>query len=145
MKTNLKIFKIRKTILLLFVNIFILSSCLIINGQKVEEQTMSIILDKSDKYSEEEIEKAVDTIIKDFTFPASTIEKISYTKGYSDGFLFNNKEMVTDTEKALVFQVQFYVDKSGDNPVLNPNTTYEYNWILEKDKNNEWVTVDFGF
>jgi hypothetical protein len=41
----------------------------------------------------------------------------------------------------------FDVDGSGENPVLNPNSTYsDYGWILIRDKKNgDWVIDDKGY
>ncbi len=50
-------------------------------------------------------------------------------------------------ENVIILLSNFDVDSSGDNPALNPNTTYlDYQWILIRDsKNNSWKIDDSGY
>ena len=56
-------------------------------------------------------------------------------------------ENEVEPKNVIVLLCDFYVDDSGDNPVLNPGETYtDYNFILIRDdKNSNWKVDDWGF
>ncbi|MBC2801520.1 DUF4829 domain-containing protein [Campylobacter jejuni] len=66
-----------------------------------------------------------------------------------DSYLENGRGLTNGVkeENVIILLSNFDVDGSGDNPVLNPNTTYsDYQWILIRDsKNNVWKIDDFGY
>lgn len=112
-----------------------------------------IEIGNSNKFDKKEIEDAVNLVRDNFSFPASTLTKIWYSEEESDKFtkfyLENGKGSVngSKSENVIVLLSNFDVDDSGDNPVLNPGSTYEnYNWILIRDnKNSEWTIDDSGY
>ena len=107
----------------------------------------------STKFTEEEINRAIEIVKDNFEFPASTLTKIMYneekaeklTKVYLESG--NGSVNGAKSENVIVLLSNFEVDDSGDNPVLNPGTTYEnYQWILIRDdKKSDWKIDDQGY
>lgn len=95
---------------------------------------------------QKEISKTIELVQNDFVFPSSALTKIQYKEEESDKFskhcLENGKGSVNGVkfENVIAFLSNFNVDDSGDNPVLNPNSTYEnYQWVLIRDnKTSDW-------
>ncbi len=91
--------------------------------------------------------------IKIFAFPACTLTKVWYSEEISntfiEGYLLNRNGSINGirSEDIIVLLSNFDVDGSGDNPVLNPNSTYsDFNWILTRDsKTSDWKIEDFGY
>ncbi len=134
--------KNRNIVFIIIAVILALSSCYSGKGGAGE---ISIIIDKSDRFSDAELKSAVEVVTQECNFPATTLKKISYIKEYSDGAVGEYEDVATNIENVIVLQAQFYVDRSGDNPVLTPGLTYEYSWVLEKDElSGAWKTLTFG-
>ena len=114
---------------------------------------ITIDIGQSSKFSEEEINSAVDCLKENFDFEASTLTKIYYDENKSNTAIENymqfgkGSENKVKPENVIVLLCDFYVDDSGDNPVLNPGETYtDYNFILIRDdKNSNWKVDDWGF
>lgn len=114
---------------------------------------ISIEISESTKFSKDEIENAIQCVKSNFSFPAATLTKIWYDEEKSnylvDGYLENGRGLTNGVkaENVIILLSNFDVDGSGDNPVLNPNTTYsDYQWILIRDnKNNVWKIDDSGY
>jgi beta-lactamase regulating signal transducer with metallopeptidase domain len=107
----------------------------------------------SSKFDKREIEDAVKVVKDNFDFPASTLTRIWYSEEESEKltkfYLENGRGSVNgaQSENVIVLLTNFDVDDSGDNPVLNPNSTYDnYNWILIRDnKTSKWKIDDRGY
>ena len=107
----------------------------------------------TNKFTIEEITKAIDCVKQNFSFPACTLTKLWYDEEKSNSFtqdyLKYGKGSVNgaQAENVIVILSNFDVDSSGDNPVLNPNSTYtEYRWILIRDsKTSNWEIDDCGY
>lgn len=107
----------------------------------------------STKFTEEEISNAIKMVKDNFHFPASTLTKIWYNEEESNRlteiYLESGRGSINESqpENIIVLLSNFDVDDSGDNPVLNPDLTYEnYQWILIRDnENSEWMIDDQGY
>lgn len=114
---------------------------------------ITIDIKESTKFSEEEINKAVDCLKENFNFEACTLNKIYYDENKSNTAIENylqfgkGSENKVEPENIIVLLCDFDVDNSGDNPVLNPGETYtNYNFILIRDgKSSNWKVDDWGF
>ena len=114
---------------------------------------ITIDIKESTKFSEEEINKAVDCLKENFNFEACTLTKIYYDENKSNTAIENylqfgkGSENKVEPENIIVLLCDFDVDNSGDNPVLNPGETYtNYNFILIRDgKSSNWKVDDWGF
>lgn len=105
------------------------------------------------KFSKEEIAEAIKAVEDNFNFPASTLTKVWYDEEKAEtmrkSYLENGRGSVNGVkaENVIVLLSNFEVDDSGDNPVLNPDSTYEnYQWILIRDsKESDWKIDDWGY
>ena len=118
-----------------------------------ESNNIEVNIGKSTKFTQEEINKAIDCLKSDFNFEACTLTKIYYDEEKSNTTIENyfqfgkGSENNVKPENIIALLSDFDVDDSGDNPVLNPGETYtDYNWILMRDdKDSDWKVDDFGF
>ena len=135
--------------LCLILSIFSLVAC---NQEKISND-IKIDISKSSKFSKDEINKAIDCIKNNFSFPASTLTKIWYDEEKSnslvDVYLKNGQGSVNgvSSENVIILLTNFDVDDSGDNPVLEPNSTYtDYQWVLKRDnETSAWEIDDCGY
>ncbi len=102
---------------------------------------------ESELYSQQEIDSAIDAIKQDFrkNWSGCCLTEIYYagdnaSRAHKDWAERNNADEV------IVLMSSFDVDASGGNVSLNPNSTYEnWNWILVRTGDGEWVHVDHGY
>ena len=105
------------------------------------------------KFTKEEIAEAIKAVKDNFNFPASTLTKVWYNREESDKlaklYLQSGKGSINGVkaENVIVLLSNFDVDDSGDNPVLNSDSTYEnFQWILIRDsKESDWIIDDWGY
>ena len=98
-------------------------------------------------------ESAIKIVKENFSFPASTLTKIYYDEEKSNYFVQSylehgrGQENEVKAEDIIVLLTDFDVDDSGDNPVLNADSTYEdYIWILiREDNKSKWKIDDQGY
>ena len=141
----------KKIIVSLFVILLVFS--LVACNQKSTKEELIIDIGDSSKFTEEEIEDAIEVVRDNFEFPASTLTKIWYEEEESNRltkmYLENGRgsENGANAENVIVLLTNFDVDDSGDNPVLNPGSTYEnYQWILIRDdKTSKWNIDSSGY
>ncbi|MBK1812318.1 DUF4829 domain-containing protein [Clostridium sp. YIM B02505] len=108
---------------------------------------------QSTKFTKEEVNKAIDCVKNNFAFKGCTLTKVWYDEEKSDSiaksYMSNGRGAVNGvkSENVIVLLSNFDVDGSGENPVLNPNSTYsDYQWILIRDKkNSKWTIDDKGY
>lgn len=101
----------------------------------------------SEIYSQEEIDDAVEVIIKEFksSWKGCTLTDIYYAgddriEDYQDWAERNNADEV------IVLGSSFDVDSSGGDGALNPDSTYsDWNWILVRKSGGAWKHVDHGY
>lgn len=134
--------KILKIIFTVCLFSFVCVSC-----QKEVVKEPVIIVGESDIFTEEEISEAINCVVDNFEFPASTLKKVWYDEEWAKKF--EEDYIPTDTleENIIILLSNIYVDDSGENPVLGPDTLYEnYNWILSRDdKDSAWEIVNQGY
>lgn len=121
---------------------FVCTSC---NKEDTKEPV--IIVGESDIFTEEEISEAINCVVENFAFPACTLKKVWYDEDWAKEFEVGYVPTDTLEENIIIILSEFYVDKSGDNPVLTPGMLYENcNWILSRDdKDSEWKIIGQGF
>ena len=101
----------------------------------------------SEIYSEDDINAAINTIIKEFnsSWKGCTLTEIYYAgdnfvKDYQDWADRNNADEV------IVLLSSFDVDSSGGDGSLEPNGTYSgWKWILVRTNGGQWQHVDHGY
>lgn len=141
-----------KKIIILFCCLLSVFSLVACNKGSVSNDIL-IEVSKSTKFSKDEIESAIQNVKSNFSFSEATLTNIWYDEEKSnyliDSYLENGRGLTNGVkeENVIILLWNFDVDGSGDNPVLNPNTTYsDYQWILIRDsKNNVWKIDDFGY
>ena len=113
-----------------------------------------VTIGKSDKFSEEEINSAINTVkIKFKDFNGCDLKKLWYDEEKSNKFtqwyLEGGRGSVNgvQAENVIVLLSDFKVDSSGGDGSLNPNFTYTgWNWILIRDsKEGKWKVDDWGY
>ena len=102
---------------------------------------------KSDIYSEEEIEEAIEVAKKYFRseFSGCTLTEITYA---GDDKILSYEDWATrnDADEVIVLISSFDVDASGGDGSLNPNSTYSnWSWILARRNGEKWQHVDHGY
>lgn len=102
---------------------------------------------RSSKFTEKEITEAIDSVIDNFSFLASTLTKVWYDEEKSNSYIISYLKDGIKSENIIVLLSNFDVDGSGDNPVLNSNSTYtDYQWILIRDNStSDWRIDDWGY
>lgn len=106
------------------------------------------IIVKSEIYSEKDIKDAMDIVKKKFKkdFKGCILTDLWYAENISnpssDGW---TKQYYAD--EAIVLLSNFYVDSSGGDGSLNPNSTYtDWQWILVRNSsNNKWELKTWGY
>lgn len=124
-----------------------------VEDKESSKDDLIIDIGNSTQFTEKEIAEAINTVKDNFKFPASTLTKIWYNEEESDKFsklyLESGKGSINGVkpENVIVLLSNFDVDDSGDNPVLNPDSTYEnYQWVVIRDNNtSDWRIDDWGY
>ncbi len=114
-------------------------------GGKVSDMITKNV--ESDKYSQKEINEAIDVIKAEFllNWKGCTLRAIYYagdevTEEFQDWADRNNADDV------IVLVSSFDVDSSGGDGSLNPNTNYaNWKWILVRTNGGTWKHVDHGY
>lgn len=108
---------------------------------------MKVISVKSEIYTENDINDAINTTLAYFMFNFSgcKLTEIYYAGDeYSDEFSEWAKQYNAD--EAIILLSTFDVDFTGGDGSLEPNSTYEgWNWILVRSGNGNWEHVDHGY
>ena len=147
-KTNRKECKIAIFILVVVIVIVISTT-----KQRGITDNVVINIGESSKFTEEEINKAVDCVINNFDLSGCTLTKIWYDEEKSnssvEGYLQCGRGSVNgvNPENVIILLSNFDVDDSGDILALNPNSTYtNYNWVLiRSSKRSKWRIDDRGY
>lgn len=123
--------------------VFSLASC------KRSNTTDGLIIDigESNKFTKKEITEAIDLVKNNFNMPGSTLTKVWYEEEKSNSFVADYLKEGMEAVNIIILLSNFDVDGSGDNPTLNPNSTYtDYIWILARDSNtSDWQIDDWGY
>ena len=116
-------------------------------GCRGDVSNVKVLEYKSDIYSEEEIEEAIEVVKKYFRseFSGCTLTEITYA---GDDKISSYEDWATrnDGDEVIVLISSFDVDASGGDGSLNPNSTYSnWNWILVRKNGEKWQHVDHGY
>lgn len=137
--------KILLTLLSLLI-IFNLSAC-----NKAEESKIERNIGKSEKFSTEEINKAMVTVEQNFSFKDAELTKIYYDEEKSnevvDVYKTNGRGALNDItpDNIMVIFTDFTVS-SDINEGLSEGEYKAFNWILiREDKNSDWKVDDYGY
>lgn len=132
---------------IIIIVIILLIGFSVIFNKKGDISNVNIISKESVIYSNNDIDSAIDVVLKYFKkhFIGCSLSEIEYigdetNNNYIDWAVRNNKEEV------IVLISSFNVDSSGGDGSLNPNSKYgHWNWILVRNKNENWEHVDHGY
>lgn len=122
--------------------------------QAGKTNNVAVSIEKSSKFSEEEINDAINCVKQKFkSFEGCNLTKLWYDEEKSnniiEGYLSNGRGPVNGikVESVIVLLSNFDVDSSGGDGSLNPNSTYSnWNWILIRDsKTDKWQVDDWGY
>lgn len=103
----------------------------------------------SHNYSSEEYDRAYETVAQSFEtgMAGCTLEEVSYDaqQSYAEAADYLHTDDPERINNVIVLFVSFTTD--GNQPVLDPNTTYtDYKFILQReDKDSPWVVIDGGY
>jgi hypothetical protein len=131
-------------ITLCIIMIFSLTACNIFGGNVRNVKIKTV---ESKIYSEEDIKSAINTIIKEFDrdWDGCTLKEIYYAGDKTTRYEMYRAEDY-DMDEVIVLKSTFYVDSSGGDGSLNPDSTYEnWNWILIRQKGGAWEHIDHGY
>lgn len=137
--------KILLTLLSLLI-IYNLSAC-----TKAEESNIERNIGKSEKFSTEEINKAMVTVEQNFAFKDAELTKIYYDEEKSnevvDVYKTNGRGALNDItpDNIMVIFTDFTVS-SDINEGFSEGEYEAFNWILiREDKNSDWKVDDYGY
>lgn len=101
----------------------------------------------SEVYSEQDINDAMDTVVKYFRndFDGCTLTDLWYEE--STSFPASDEwAKQYDADESIVLLSNFDVDSSGGDGSLNPNDTYtNWQWILVRSKDSKWELKTWGY
>ncbi|MGN0468920.1 MAG: DUF4829 domain-containing protein [Acutalibacteraceae bacterium] len=117
------------------------------------KQEAEVIIGESENFSKEEIQSAVDLVLKSgFSKDAgATITKIWYdeaeSKNFISGYMQTGKGSGNGVSPENVIVLLSDFKTGSKTQSLNPNDTYkDWNWILIRDsKNGKWRIDDCGY
>jgi hypothetical protein len=130
--------------------VFSLAAC----KQVGKTNNVVVSIEKSNKFSEEEINDVINSVkIKFKDFEGCNLTKLWYDEEKSnkaiEGYLINGKGSVNGVkaENVVILLSSFDVDSTGGDGSFSPNSTYSYwNWILIRDsKTGKWKVDDWGY
>lgn len=140
--------------IIFFLCIVLVAFSLVVRIQVGKTNNTVVSIEKSDKFSEEEINNAMSCVKKKFKdFRGCNLTALWYEEEKSNnfikGYLKNGKGSVNGVkaENVIILLSNFDVDSSGGDGSLNPNSTYSsWNWILIRDsKTGKWKVDDWGY
>jgi hypothetical protein len=124
---------------------------LLVYNQVGKTNNAVVSIGKSDKFSQEEINNAINCVKKKFKdFRGCNLTKLWYDEEKSNYFIkVYGKGSVNGVkaENIIVLLSTFDVNSSGGDGSLNPNSTYSnWNWIVIRDrKTGNWRVEDSGY
>ena len=149
---NLKVSMKRYYIILFIAICLALSACVQSGGIT---DNVEVTIGTSNRFSNAEIESAVNTVIRKFAadFKGCELLQLWYDEGHSDIFIASYMNYGrgsingVESKNVIVLLSNFSVDASGGDGSLNPNDMYlNWNWILIRDRpNSNWRIDDWGY
>lgn len=106
------------------------------------------VIGDSELYTQGEIEKAMDIVVKKFHqgFSGCTLTELTY-----DETSFANQHCQAwaeqyEADRVIVLTSSFEVDASGGDGSLNPDSTYRnWEWVLSRTGSGAWKLRDWGY
>ncbi len=120
--------------------------CLSLCSCKSNVQDVKITEAASDLFSQEDITKAIDAIIKEFDLHWNncTLKELCYA-GDAVTTEFQDFADRYDADEVIVLASEFIVDRADGAASMNVGATYNWHWILVRSDGGEWKHVDHGF
>ena len=142
----------RRYLILLVAICMVLSACIQTGGIT---DNVEVTISASDRFSNAEIESAVNAVIRKFAadFYGCELLQLWYDEGHSDIFVASymnygrGSSNGVESENVIVLFSDFSVDASGGDGSFNPNETHtNWSWILIRDRpNGNWRVDDWGY
>ena len=127
-------------------SILILLSSLTLSGCGGDVRNVNISGFQSYIYTDDDIENAFKSVKSYFksNFDGCTLTKLGYYgDAYSDEF--NEYAERYNASEAIIIGSSFFTNEKKRNDGLSENSVYNYHWILVRNENKNWETVDFGY
>ena len=108
---------------------------------------VQMVTGQSEIFTQQEIEAAMEVAMDYFRreFDGCTMTQIEYNEDKSAGAAAEWARQY-GAEEGIVLYSSFYVDASGGDGSLNPNSTYtKWQWVLTRDAGGEWVLRTWGY
>jgi len=137
-----------------FVCLILFALSLVAYKQVGNPNNVVVNIEKSDKFSEKEINNAINCVKKKFKdFGGCNLTKLGYdekkSNNFIQGYLSNGKGSLNGikAENVIVLLSDFDVNSSGGDGSFNPNSTYsDWSWTLIRDsKTGNWKVDDWGY
>lgn len=109
-------------------------------------QNIEINIGESTKFTQKEIQQAIDVVIQDFFKDSKHIElhSLSYDEEYSNAQMKNYREDVAPNNM-IIISSDFYVDSKAGG-AWNSDSDYYWMFILSRDnKESDWTLDDWGY
>jgi len=116
---------------------------------------VEVTIGASDRFSNAEIERAANTVIRKFAADFIGCELLQlwydedHSNAFADSYMRSGRGHSNGVERAnvIVLLSDFSVDASGGDGSFNPNDTYyNWSWILIRDRTNgAWRVDDWGY
>ncbi|MFV0363260.1 MAG: hypothetical protein ACK5LL_09275 [Suipraeoptans sp.] len=115
------------------------------SGKPGKTGNVVITLDESRKFSEEEVESAVDCVLEKFKdFEGCELQKLWYDEERSNAEV---DDRGSEEENIIVLFSEFYVGHIGVDPGFSTDSNYtEWMWVIMRDsKTDSWSVVSWGY
>lgn len=141
-----------KSIIVLFTII-----CILLSGcqNSTSKENTKITIDKSNKFSAQEINDAINVVKNKFNkdFHGCKLTDLWYDESKSnkaiESYIENGRGSVNKVKESdiIILFSDFTVDPSGADGSLNPNSKYtNWNWILiRENESGKWTVDDMGY
>lgn len=97
----------------------------------------------SEIYTEDEIQSAIDVVLKKFKSMPAVLNKIYYDEE-SSGQAAESLAKQYNADKVIILYTDFTTYSVALKHGLNPNSQYTYSWILTLTGNEKWQIQNFG-
>ncbi len=99
----------------------------------------------SEIYTQEEIDDAVDEVLKTFEdFNGCVLTELYYSgDAYAENFEFEAEQWGAD--QAIILLSSFEVVEGGADTGFEEGTMSNWSWILVRENGGEWHCVDWGY
>ena len=108
---------------------------------------VEINLGTSNSFTEEEIQQAIDIVLKDFFEDAEHVElhSLSYDEDLSNKQKETYGTMDVEPNNEIIISSDFYVDKNAGG-AWNPDSDYSWIFVLyREDEHSNWILDDWGY